>query len=155
MPTEIFPSSFKCDCGHQSDFFERTVREMRADSRNRKKEICLADDGKPSHLIYFLAGEVTAIYCPVMQKRLVLREVKPRLAPTPRQAQYLAFIYYYARVNDRVPAESDLERYFGATAPVVQKTLLALEKKGLISRVPGEARSINLLVERYEIPDLE
>jgi hypothetical protein len=25
MPKEIFPSSFECDCGHQSDFFENTV----------------------------------------------------------------------------------------------------------------------------------
>ena len=25
MPKEIFPSSFECDCGHESDFSERTV----------------------------------------------------------------------------------------------------------------------------------
>ena len=33
MPKEIFPSSFECDCGHQSDFFENTIREMRAMSQ--------------------------------------------------------------------------------------------------------------------------
>ena len=41
MPKEIFPSSFECDCGHQSDFFENTVREMKAMSQ--KKKVYLAD----------------------------------------------------------------------------------------------------------------
>jgi hypothetical protein len=36
MPKEIFPSSFECDCGHQSDFFEHTVREMKAMSQKKK-----------------------------------------------------------------------------------------------------------------------
>ncbi len=28
MPKEIFPSSFECDCGYQSHFFENTTKEM-------------------------------------------------------------------------------------------------------------------------------
>ncbi len=28
MPRELFPSSFVCDCGHQSDFSEGTVNEV-------------------------------------------------------------------------------------------------------------------------------
>ena len=36
MPKEIFPSSFECDCGHQSDFSERTVRDMKAMSQKKK-----------------------------------------------------------------------------------------------------------------------
>jgi hypothetical protein len=35
MPKEIFPSSYECDCGHQSHFFESTVRAMKALSRKR------------------------------------------------------------------------------------------------------------------------
>ena len=27
MPKEIYPSSYLCDCGHQSDFFENTIKE--------------------------------------------------------------------------------------------------------------------------------
>ena len=36
MPKEIFPSSYECDCGHQSHFFENTIREMKAMSRKKK-----------------------------------------------------------------------------------------------------------------------
>ena len=32
---------------------------------------------------------------------------------TPKQGQYLAFIYAYTRVLGRPPAEADLQRYFG------------------------------------------
>ena len=31
---------------------------------------------------------------------------------TEKQGQYLAFIYYYTRVNGRPPAETDMQRYF-------------------------------------------
>ena len=47
MPKEIFPSSFECDCGHQSDFFENTVREMKAMSQ--KKKVYLADSAPEEH----------------------------------------------------------------------------------------------------------
>jgi hypothetical protein len=49
MPKEIFPSSFECDCGHQSDFFENTVREMKAMSQ--KKKVYLADSAPEEHTI--------------------------------------------------------------------------------------------------------
>jgi len=32
---------------------------------------------------------------------------------TPKQGQYLAFIYAYTRVLARPPAEADLQRHFG------------------------------------------
>ena len=38
---------------------------------------------------------------------------------TPRQGQYLAFIYYYTRVNGRAPAEADMQRYFRVSPPAV------------------------------------
>ena len=155
MPEEIYPSSFKCDCGHQSDFFERTVVEMLEDSQYKKKEISLGDDGTPSHRIFFLAGKVTAIYCPKLNKKFILRDVKPKAMPTYRQGQYLAFIYYYTKLNGCAPAEADMARYFQATPPTIHQMVLTLEKKGLISRVPNAARSIKLLVERDEIPELD
>src|SRR6266567_7500741 len=49
MPKEIFPSSFVCDCGHQSDFFENTIREMKAMSQ--KKKVYLADSAPEEHTI--------------------------------------------------------------------------------------------------------
>lgn len=74
---------------------------------------------------------------------------------TAKQGQYLAFIYYYSKIHDRAPAESDMQRYFGVTPPTVHQMVLRLEEHGLIQRTPGQARSIKLLVDRDEIPDLE
>jgi hypothetical protein len=55
MPKEIFPSSFECDCGHQSDFFENTVRDMKAMSQ--KKKVYLADSAPEEHTIVFYRGQ--------------------------------------------------------------------------------------------------
>ena len=73
---------------------------------------------------------------------------------TPRQGQFLAFIYYYTKLNDQPPAESDMQRYFKVTAPAVHQMVVTLEKRGFIERVPGQARSIRLLLSRNELPDL-
>ena len=62
MPKEIFPSSFECDCGHQSDFFENTVREMKAMSQ--KKKVYLADSAPEEHTIVFYRGKLVEIQCP-------------------------------------------------------------------------------------------
>ena len=74
---------------------------------------------------------------------------------TTKQGQYLAFIYYYTKINQRPPAEADIQRYFGVSAPSVHQMVLTLEKIGLISRTPGQARSIELRLPREELPDLE
>ena len=76
------------------------------------------------------------------------------VAYTPRQGQFLAFIYYYTKVNGRPPAERDIERYFKTSPPAVHQMILTLEARGLIERTPGEARSIRLLIPRDELPDL-
>src|SRR5881398_3159306 len=62
MPKEIFPSSFECDCGHQSDFSENTVREMKAMSQ--KKKVYLADSAPEEHTIVFYRGKMVEIQCP-------------------------------------------------------------------------------------------
>src|SRR5262249_47175058 len=62
MPKEIFPSSFECDCGHQSDFFENTIREAKAMSQ--KKKVYLADSAPEEHTIVFYRGKMVAIQCP-------------------------------------------------------------------------------------------
>jgi repressor LexA len=73
---------------------------------------------------------------------------------TPRQGQYLAFIYYYIKLNGQPPAETDMQQYFRVSAPAVHQMVMTLEKKGFIERVPGQARSIRLLLSREELPDL-
>jgi hypothetical protein len=74
---------------------------------------------------------------------------------TAKQGQYLAFIYYYTKLNAMPPAQSDIQRYFGITGPTVNAMLKTLEKAGFISRVARQPRSIKLLLRREELPDLE
>ena len=72
-----------------------------------------------------------------------------------RQGQYLAFIQTYALVNGRPPAQADIMRFFRVTPPTVHQMLLTLEKRGLISRRPGAARAITVLIDPAKLPDLK
>jgi repressor LexA len=74
---------------------------------------------------------------------------------TPLQGQYLAFIYYYTKIHQCPPAEADMQKYFRVSAPSIHQMVLTLEKRGLIERVPHQARSIRLLLPREELPNLE
>jgi SOS-response transcriptional repressor LexA len=65
---------------------------------------------------------------------------------TPKQGQYLAFIYAYTHVLGRPPAEADLQRHFGVSPPSVHQMVLTLERTGLIRRKPGVARSVEVVV---------
>ena len=74
---------------------------------------------------------------------------------TQKQGQYLAFIYYYTKVNKQAPAEADIQRFFNVTPPTVHQMLLTLEKSGFISREPGKARTLKVLVPSDQLPNLE
>jgi Mn-dependent DtxR family transcriptional regulator len=75
---------------------------------------------------------------------------------TPKQGQYLAFIYAYTRVLGlgRPPAEADMQRHFGVSPPSVHQMLLTPERAGLVRRQPGVARSIEVLVAPELLPVL-
>ena len=73
---------------------------------------------------------------------------------TTRQGQYLAFIYY-TKLHAVSPSEADIQRYFKVSPPSVHDMILTLETRGYIERVPGQSRSIRLLLARDELPDLE
>src|ERR1051326_3158732 len=62
MPRESFPSSYLCDCGHQSDFFENTIRQAKAMSF--KKKLYLGDSSPDEHTIVFHKGRMIEILCP-------------------------------------------------------------------------------------------
>jgi hypothetical protein len=86
---------------------------------------------------------------------------KPTMSPppnvpnsTPKQGQYLAFIYAYTHVLGRPPAEADLQQHFGVSPPSVHQMVLILERTGLIRRKPGVARSIEVLVAPELLPIL-
>ena len=81
----------------------------------------------------------------------------PSIAPsfTAKQGQYLAFIYNYTKMHRMAPAEADLERYFRVSPPAIHEMIKTLQRKGLIERTPGRARSIGLLVRPEHLPRLE
>ena len=74
---------------------------------------------------------------------------------TARQGQYLAFIHCYTKLNGQPPSEADMQRHFMTTPPTVHQMILTLEKKGLVSLTPGMARSIQVLLPKEQLPELE
>jgi repressor LexA len=74
---------------------------------------------------------------------------------THKQGQYLAFIYYYTKINCRPPAEADMQAYFGTTPPTIHQMIMTLEEKGFITKVPGKARSIQILLPFSQLPLLD
>ncbi len=62
MAKELFPSSFECDCGHESHFSESTIREMK--KMSKKKKVLLGDSEKTEHIIVFHKGKAVEIECP-------------------------------------------------------------------------------------------
>lgn len=73
---------------------------------------------------------------------------------TETQGQYLAFIHQYTLIHDIAPAEADMQRFFQVTAPTIHQMILNLEKRGFITRVPYQPRSIRLIILEEELPPL-
>jgi Mn-dependent DtxR family transcriptional regulator len=71
------------------------------------------------------------------------------------QGQYLAFIYYYTKLNRRPPAETDMQRFFRVSPPSVHQMIVRLEENGFVKRTPGQARSIEILLSLEQLPRLE
>ncbi len=74
---------------------------------------------------------------------------------TQKQGKYLAFIYYYTRIHGYPPAEADMQNYFKVSPPSVHQMVLTLERRGFIDRIPGQPRSIRVLLSKEELPTLE
>jgi Mn-dependent DtxR family transcriptional regulator len=74
---------------------------------------------------------------------------------TEKQGQYLAFIYNYTVIHGQPPSEVDMQRFFRVTPPTIHQMVLKLEERGFISRVPREARTIQVLVAPEDLPLLK
>jgi repressor LexA len=74
---------------------------------------------------------------------------------TPKQGQYLAFIYTWTKLHGIAPSEAEMQAYFKVSAPAVHQMVRALEDRGFIERIPRQPRSIRLLIAREELPELE
>ncbi|MGY8678374.1 helix-turn-helix domain-containing protein [Bradyrhizobium sp. UFLA05-153] len=73
---------------------------------------------------------------------------------TAKQGQYQAYIHLYTRLHRRPPAETDMQEYFRVSPPSVHQMVLTLERAGFIRRQPRTPRSIELLVDPNQLPDL-
>ena len=80
--------------------------------------------------------------------------VSPSKTFAPKQGQYLAFIHLYTRLHRRPPAETDIQEYFRASPPSVHQMVLSLERAGLIKRLPRTPRTIEVLVDPKDLPEL-
>jgi repressor LexA len=62
---------------------------------------------------------------------------------TPKQGQYLAFIYYYTKINGRSPSEADMETYFKVTAASVHQMVVTSKSAGLSPERPDKAARLS------------
>ncbi len=74
---------------------------------------------------------------------------------TSRQGQFIAFIHQYTTLHGRPPAEAELVKFFHVSPPSVHQMILTLERRGLIRRTPGQARSIKLTLPPEKLPPLQ
>jgi hypothetical protein len=65
--------------------------------------------------------------------------------PTPTQLAYLDFIRQYIELHRKSPAEHEMQAFFGTTPPAGLQMVVTLTRKGLITREPGVARSIQIV----------
>lgn len=77
----------------------------------------------------------------------------PRL--TRKQGQLIAYVYYYTKVHRIPPAENEIARFLEIQGPSAHQMILRLEEKGCLSRTPGQPRTLQVLLPRKEVPDLE
>lgn len=125
----------------------------------------LADSDHPEHssMVDWIGGKFDPEYYPIDNVNKYLAEFDidafydsiVDVSYTYRQGQYLAFIHYYTKVNGIPPAQADIQRYFGVTAPSVNSMLKRLEEQGFIARVARRPRSIRVLIDQSNLPELE
>jgi hypothetical protein len=147
MPKEIFFSSYLCDCGHQIDFCENTVDEVKQKSKRKRQwliETC--NDPAEEHVIIFDGGKMVDILCPEDSGR----QKKPKF--TKKQGEYLTFINQYTNVHGVPPAEHEMQQHFGVSSASVHQMVINLERRGLIERTPGTPRSIRVLIPPRDLP---
>lgn len=73
---------------------------------------------------------------------------------TPRQGQFLAYIQGYAVLHRQPPSEAEMAAFFDVSPPSAHQMVVTLERRGLIERTPGQARSLRVLLPPEAIPDL-
>lgn len=70
----------------------------------------------------------------------------PASRPTPRQAEYLDFIRKFTERWGIPPSFDEIGRHFMTTPPSVNGMIKTLEARGFLTRVPGQARTLRILL---------
>jgi SOS-response transcriptional repressor LexA len=71
---------------------------------------------------------------------------------TVRQGEYFSFIHSYTTKVGVSPSFEDIARHFGTAPPNVNGMIKTRERRGLLSRTPGAARSLRVLVPAEVLP---
>jgi hypothetical protein len=74
---------------------------------------------------------------------------------TVRQGQFLAFIHGFIVKHGVGPSFEEIGAHFGTTPPSVNGMIKTLERRRLLGRVRGVARSLRVLVPPSELPQGE
>lgn len=74
---------------------------------------------------------------------------------TARQGQFLSFIQGFTVRYGYAPSFEQIGAHFGITAPSVNTMIKTLERRGLLSRLPGVARSLRVLLPTAVLPSSE
>jgi hypothetical protein len=69
----------------------------------------------------------------------------PPAGPSPRQAEYLAFIRAFTDRWQVPPSFEEIGRHFMTTAPSVNSMVKTLEARGFLTRVPGRPRTLRVI----------
>ncbi len=69
-----------------------------------------------------------------------------------KQGRYLAFIHAYTVLNGEPPAVADIARFFDVRPPSAHAMVKQLVAKGLVTKTPGRARSIQVALKPSELP---
>lgn len=67
-------------------------------------------------------------------------------SPTKRQAEYLAFIRAFTDRWGIPPSFEEIGRHFTTTAPSVNNMVKTLETRGFLTRIPGRARTLRVIL---------
>src|SRR5712692_7067597 len=74
---------------------------------------------------------------------------------TTRQGEYLNFIHRYTQRFGVAPSFEEVGNHFGTTPPSVNNMIKTLCARGLLSKLPGVARSMRVLVPASQLPEGE
>jgi hypothetical protein len=74
-----------------------------------------------------------------------------RSQPTTRQREYLSFIKAFTDRWGVPPSFEEIARHFETTPPSVNGMVKTLEARGFLSRVPGAARTLRVLLADEEL----